>query len=174
MALYSIEESSFKTWMIANMKIWGFIPTLSTWFLATILIGKFNPDYIELMAWGLWIIIGSSAIFGLAQENRAPLVIYTAIFALPFILLLWHFDSITLTTGMKVYLWICLGISVFIGSIIGVYSYQNADEVLDRLFVLMSNSKERYEAEISIAYMRFTEAYIYTFIGLGAFAPIFG
>ena len=174
MSIYSIEESSFKTWMIANMKIWGFIPVVATWFIATLIVGMLNPGAdTQFMAWGLFAAIGSGFIFGIAQENPSTLLIYTLILGLPLVLLLWHFDAINLTTGMKVYLWICLGLSVFIGSIVGVYAYQNADEVISRLFVLTSSAKERFEAEMSIAYMRFIEAYLFTFIGFGVFAPIF-
>lgn len=74
---------------------------------------------------------------------------------------------------MKTYLWICIGISVFIGSIFGVYGFQNADEMYSKLFVLNSSAKELFETDLSIGYMRFVEAYLYTFIGFASFAPIF-
>ncbi|MDE5970127.1 MAG: hypothetical protein K2K27_02435 [Muribaculaceae bacterium] len=175
MQIYNIEPSGFKTWMIANMKIWGFLPIIPIWFIASLFILKINPNAnTDLIGYGLFAAIFSSMLFAAAQEvGKGTVVCYTFIFGLPLILLLGEFDTISLTTGMKIYLWICFGISVFIGSIFGVYGYQNADEMYSKLFVLNSSAKELFETDLSIAYMRFVEAYLFTFIGFAVIAPLF-
>ena len=44
MSIYSIEQSGFKTWMVANMKLWGFIPVLAMWLLAVVIVGRTNSS----------------------------------------------------------------------------------------------------------------------------------
>lgn len=175
MGLFSLNESPFKIWMVANMKFWGFLPVFITWFLAAFLVGLLNPDAdTKLLTWAVMAAIGASVVFSLIQENKAPLVLYTFFLSLPFIFLLSNHEVLNfITHGMRVYLWICLAISLIIGGRIGYYAYSYADDVIDKLFVFISSAKDRYEAELSIGYMRFVEAFIFTFIGLGVFAPIF-
>ncbi|MDE5869121.1 MAG: hypothetical protein K2H18_02715 [Muribaculaceae bacterium] len=175
MALYSIEESGFKTWMVANMKLWGFIPVLAIWLLAFVIVGRTNSSdaAVSFLAIGFIAAIGASVIFSLARNIQGTLVIYTCMLLLPFLLALGKIHIIDFTTGMKVYMWIGMAVSSFVASVIGVYAYQNAYEILDRLFLMTSSGKDRYTAELAIGYMAFVEAFLFTFLAFIMFLPLF-
>ena len=178
MAFFSLESTRFKSWMVANMKIWGFAPAVIIWLVATFIVAKLNPDAnATISAYCFIAALVSSVIFTIAQENQKPMVIYTLIFACPFILLIGHamgkFNLDYLTTGVVVYLWIDVVISLGIAGMIAYYAYKNAADVFDRLFYFRTSYADVLSSEVSMAYMRFVEAYLYTFIGLAAFAPLF-
>lgn len=175
MSLYSIEESGFKTWLVANMKIWGFIPVLAIWFLAFVIVGRTNSsdEAASFLSVGFIAAIGTAVIFSLARNIQGTLVIYTTMLLIPFLFLFGKIHVIDFTTGMKVYMWIGMAASTFVASVIGVYAYQNAYDVLDRLFVLTSSAKDRCTAEMSVGYMAFVEALVFTFLGFIMFLPLF-
>lgn len=175
MSLYSIEESGFKTWLVANMKIWGFIPVLAIWLLAFVIVGRTNSSdaAASFLSVGFIAAIGAAVIFSLARNIQGTLVIYTIMLLIPFLLLFGKIHVIDFTTGMKVYMWIGMAASTFVASVIGVYAYQNAYDVLDRLFVLTASAKDRCTAELSVGYMAFVEALVFTFLGFIMFLPLF-
>ena len=176
MSIYSIEQSGFKTWMVANMKLWGFIPVLAMWLLAVVIVGRTNSSDAAstFLAIALAAGIGSSMIFYAARNIQGTLVLYTLFLLVPFLLLFGKLNIIDFTTGMKVYMWISMAISAFVASVIGVYAYQNAYDILDRLFLMTSSAKDRCTAELSIGYMAFVEALLFTFLALIMFVPLFG
>lgn len=178
MSFFSFESSRFKSWMVANMKIWGFVPAVIIWVVAIFIVAKLKPDGdFVLSTYCFFAALASSVIFTVAQENDKPLVIYTLILACPFILLIGHamgkFNLNFLTTGVVVYLWVDVAISLGIAGVIAYYAYKNAADVFDRLFYFRTSYADALSSEISMAYMRFVEAFLYTFIGLAAFAPLF-
>lgn len=178
MAFFSLESTRFKSWLVANMKIWGFLPAIAIWFVASVIVAKINPEAnATLVAYCFMAAIASSVIFTMAQENQKPLVIYTLLLFCPIILLIGHafgkFNYDFMTTGVVIYLWFDLIISLGIGGIISYYAYKNAADVFDRLFYFRKSYADILSSELSMSYMRFVEAYLYTFIGLASFAALF-
>lgn len=178
MAFFSLEGTPFKTWLVANMKIWGFVPALIMWLLALLLVAWIKPDAeIDILTYGFLAAVSSSVIFTSAQESESPVLCYVVLLLLPFVLLIGHaigkISAPFLTTGVVIWLWISLAISLYVASVISKYAKANFDDMMDRLFHLRSSVLEYYESETKVVFMRFVEAFLFSFISLGVFAQLF-
>lgn len=88
MGFFSMEHTGFKTWLVANQKIWGLVPVGICWAVAVgmaFLFGK-NEDAASSMA--AYLLIGAflvSIAFTAAETNEIPNLIYTIIALAPIV-----------------------------------------------------------------------------------------
>lgn len=88
MGFFSMEHTGFKTWLVANQKIWGLVPVGICWLVAlglAILFGK-NDDPTASMA--AYLLTGAflvSIAFTAAETNEKPNLIYTIIALAPIV-----------------------------------------------------------------------------------------
>lgn len=179
MAFFSMEHSSFKTWLVANQKLWGILPLCVIWVIAVLIAGLFGKDgeAVGTVAGVLFFaIFGISILFTAAEANEKPNLIYSLIMLSPFILIFmvlsgkWTHTSIT--TGIIVWSILSILISAYCGFIIRKYSLINFHETVSKVFKLRS-SIDIWSSEQTFAFRRGVEAFIYSFCALEMFSVLF-
>lgn len=178
MAFFSMEHSGFKTWMVANHKIWGIIPVGICWLVAiglAILFGK-KGDSGTMAA---YLAIGAllvSIAFTAAESNEKPNLIYSLIALVPIVLVIMVFTGklshSLITTGVIIWTIVSILIAGFYGFIIRKYSLINFYETVSKIFKLKS-SLDIWSSEQTFAFRRGVEAFMYSFTALEMFAILF-
>ena len=174
-----MEHTGFKTWLVANQKIWGIVPLGIFWVVAIILAGLFGKDggavgtVAAILLFSIFVI---SIIFTAAEANEKPNLIYSLIMLTPFALIFmvisgkWSHSAIT--TGIIVWSIISVLIASVCGFIIRKYSLINYYETVSKVFKLRS-SIDIWSSEQTFAFRRGVEAFIYSFSALEMFAVLF-
>ena len=176
MAFFSMEHTGFKTWLVANQKIWCILPIGACWILAvflSLLLGKDGEAVGAVAAVLLFSVFGVSIIFAVAEANEKPNLIYSLIMLAPFAIIYmvlsgkWSHSAIT--TGIIVWSIISIVLACVCGFIIRKYCLINFDETVSKVFKLRS-SIDIWSSEQAFAYRRGVDAFIYSFCALEMFA----
>lgn len=174
-----MESSPFKSWMIANLKFWGFIPVFLIWALVLWIATSVTSLTLEDSIWvyALMPAILTSALFSTCQEVSAPGMTYFVICIAPILFLIAvHMGKIELdilTTGLTVWLWISVFLGLLVGSGIAFFTFQNIDDLQSSLFCFSSSAVERFSSTMLFTFMRFTEGFIFSFFCFAAFGVFF-
>lgn len=179
MGFFSMEHAGFKTWLVANQKIWGIVPVGICWAVAVglaLLFGK-NDDATQSMA--AYLLIGAflvSIVFTAAETNEKPNLIYTIIALAPIVfvvlVLMGKFSHSLITTGVIIWTIISILVGIFCGFIIRKYSLVNYYETVSKIFKLKS-SLDIWSSEQTFVYRKAVEAFMYSFTALEMFAVLF-
>lgn len=179
MGFFSMEHTGFKTWLVANQKIWGLVPVGICWAVAVgmaFLFGK-NEDAASSMA--AYLLMGAflvSIAFTAAETNEKPNLIYTIIALAPIVfmvlVMMGKFSHTLITTGVIIWTIVSILIGLFCGFIIRKYSLVNYYETVSKIFKLRS-SIDIWSSEQTFAYRRAVEAFMYSFTAVEMFSILF-
>lgn len=181
MALFSMETSPAKSWLVANMKIWGCIPVFLVWLMVGFIYKSTAATPIDLadsiLGLALFPAIIMSILFTSIQESNKPLWGYALIVFLPIIFLISYIMGEArpefMTTGMLVWLSIDVVISLAFGVLIGYFTFQNYDDLFSRLFMFRSSAVDIYSSRMAFSFIRFAEAYLFMCLMLSSFCLFF-
>lgn len=179
MGFFSMEHTGFKTWLVANQKIWCIVPVGLCWLVAigmAMLFGKAEEATSQMAAYLLMGAFVVSVAFAAAETNDKPNLIYTIIalapIALVVLVLMGKFSHSLITTGVIVWTIISILGGFFCGFIIRKYALVNYYETVSKIFKLKS-SLDIWSSEQTFAYRRAVEAFMYAFTTLEMFAILF-
>lgn len=174
-----MEHTNLKTWLVANQKVWGFVPAgicLAIAFGLATLFGK-NEETVGTMV--EYLVLGTlflSLAFNGAEAYEKPNLLYGLI---AFFTICWACSVLVgdsshtlITTGVAIWTTISALVALYFGFIIGKYSLVNYDEAVSAIFKLRS-SIDIWSSKQSFAFRRGVEAFMYTFATLEMFAVLF-
>lgn len=172
MAILSMEPSPIKCWLVANLKIWAFIPMFIIIMIVGLIHNAFAVTPIEtnmLLAYAL-VPAMAECILTAAQQTAKPMAGYALILCAPIgFMVLYHmgkFDSAAITVGQITWLWTSIVLSLSTAYTIALFAYKNSDEILSKLLIFRSSNIEVFESRMKLAFSCFVEAFIIIFLTL--------
>lgn len=180
MAFFSMESTKFKTWLVANQKLWGAIPLIICAVLSYLLLMLFNKNTEfgqEIFFWCLIPAFIIEAAFTVAEQNEKPNLIYGLLGLVPLTILILVFmgkiNHPFFTTGTIIWSCIAMLAAFVVAYIIGTYANRNYDDVVSRLFVFKASVLDYISSQTTFVFRRSVEAFLFSFFSLEMFAPLF-
>lgn len=167
MALFSMEPSTLKCWLVANLKIWAFVPMFIIIMIVGLVHNAFAASPIEFNTLLVYAITPAIAegLITIAQQSSQPTGTYALFLFAPIaFMVLYHMGKFELSTGIAVWLWVSIAASITGASFLSKFAFDNSDEVLSQLFIFRSSNLEVFESRVKLAFSVFVEAFLILFI----------
>lgn len=184
MSFFSMEHTTVKTWLVANLKWWCVVPL---WLFAGIVYlfvlvfkggNQASVDYVLLCAGsGFLLSCALYAGFKTVKDHGSAIVVYSMLALLPIVgvgLLIAKIVSYPLfTAGVIVWLCISIVIGIYPALIIWRYSFKNFYTQLSDIDKRILSNTEYNEKRTAFAYGRSVEAYLISVMSFAAFGALF-
>lgn len=174
MAVFSTEPSTLKCWLVANLKIWAFIPMFVIIMVVGLIHNVFAVSPIEMKELVVYALIPAMAegLLTAGQQTSQPMASYALLMFTPIaFMVFYHMGKIMpegMSTGIVVWLWLSIAISMTVAYLVAMFAYKNSDEVLSKLFLFRSTNLEVFESRMKLAFSCFVEAYLIVFLTFAA------
>lgn len=168
-----MEASVLRSWLVANLRLWIFVPAFLINAAINLLAFWINPELENPSGIGMWtVIFVAFIVFIASSEYRKGIIAwYTAMLLSPVLVIIANHDLISI--GSYSCLWICYLASLVIGSLPARYAYQNFNDMVSRYFRFRKSVVEQYSSKLQMAYLRYVEASFFCFVALSALASFF-
>lgn len=179
MALFSTEQATYKSWLIANISLWGWVPAL----LISLGINSLSVYVMEeqtpMGALALYCMFWVIFLFRVDYEfGKLPLghivvLLASGCFLYYFLFVDGQSDNgakFEFSTFAKIWMLVSYLLSLFLAKGPAQYAYTYFDDVVSRSFRFRTSKVDQHSMRLQYTFNRFVEAFYFIFVVLSAFA----